>query len=247
MLYLRDVTHEAEVDRMKSEFLATAAHELRTPMTGLHAGIELLLTRDFEAPRRLQMLKMMQRQSVVLRDVVDELLDLARIEARRDADFDYQVLPLDDIVEQTLQDFIAPAVRPEPERQGGLSTARVRVDRQKVAQVLRNLLSNAYKYSPAPQPVTVRLLPAQDRPEGRRVGVEVEDRGIGMDAAQLARVGERFYRADAAGHVPGTGLGITIVQEILGLMGGSLTITSQPGVGTTATVWLPVAAADATA
>jgi signal transduction histidine kinase len=116
-------------------------------------------------------------------------------------------------------------------------------DRGKLRQVLFNLLSNAYKYSTAPSAVTVRLLrdDGDDEVGGgvARVGLAVTDRGIGMTPEQAARVFERFYRADPSGTVLGTGLGMSIVREIVQLHGGQVALDSQPGEGTTATVWLP--------
>jgi signal transduction histidine kinase len=106
------------------------------------------------------------------------------------------------------------------------------------------VLSNAYKYSPEGGPVTLRLVSDADfRQPDRPVlwGVCVKDHGIGLTAEQLARVGERFYRADASGNIPGTGLGMAIVKEILELLGGRLQIDSQPGQGSQVTLWLPLA------
>uniref|UniRef100_UPI0013D4F11B sensor histidine kinase n=1 Tax=Klebsiella aerogenes TaxID=548 RepID=UPI0013D4F11B len=90
----------------------------------------------------------------------------------------------------------------------------VHVDPAKLGQALRNLLSNAYKYSPGGGSVTLRLL----RHGAGEVDIEVEDRGIGMNAEELERVTERFYRADRSGAIPGTGLGMAIVKEIVELM-----------------------------
>jgi signal transduction histidine kinase len=247
LLHLRDITHESEVDRMKSEFLSTAAHELRTPMTSIHACVELMLARDFDAPRRRQMLGVMQRQSHALRDLVDELLDLARIEARGSLDLEFANVDLAGLVLQAALDFAPPAGRTRPEVDSLAGALTVHADRLKTVQVLRNLLSNAYKYSAANTPVRLRLLPVQAGPAGLRAGFEVQDRGVGMSASALARVGERFYRAEASGPVSGTGLGISIVQDILALMGGSLALRSEPGQGTTATVWLPFVPAASTA
>jgi two-component system sensor histidine kinase VicK len=241
LLYLRDITHESEVDRMKSEFLSTAAHELRTPMTSIHACIELLMSRDFNEARRQQMLAVMQRQSLVLMQVVNELLDLARIEARGAAGFNLEACALEDVLELGVHDFALPLGRSAPQMDfppQPLQLPQVRIDRDKTAQVLRNLLSNAYKYSPPGSGVSLRLLLDSAR---ARAGFEVQDHGVGMSPEQLARVGERFYRADTSGHVAGTGLGVSIVREIVSLMNGELVLHSELGVGTRATVWLPLA------
>ncbi|MDL2338207.1 MAG: PAS domain-containing sensor histidine kinase [Pseudomonadota bacterium] len=240
LLYVRDVTHESEVDRMKSEFLTTAAHELRTPMTTISGCIELLLAREFDAARRQELLGMAHRQSDVMVTIIDQLLDFARIEARRGADFEFEMIPLGDLLQQALGDFAVPAGRLAPELLDTPDSGWVLVDRGKALQVVRNLLSNAYKYSSSGA-VQVRLLAKQPGSAGERLGFQVSDHGIGMTPEQLARVCERFYRADASGHVSGTGLGMSIVQEIVTLMGGTLELESLPNQGTTVTVWLPCA------
>jgi len=122
------------------------------------------------------------------------------------------------------------------------------IDLNKMRQALGNVLSNAYKYSPDGGPVAVRLVagppPAPGSGVTPTVGIEVRDSGIGMTAEQLARVSERFYRADASGNIPGTGLGMSIVKEIIELLGGRLGLASEPGKGTAVTLWLPLAHAD---
>ena len=113
-------------------------------------------------------------------------------------------------------------------------------------QALRNELSNAYKYSPAGGAVRISLFSA-DAAAGSglpaQVGIRVADHGLGMTPEQLARVCDRFYRADSSGNIPGTGLGMSIVKEIIELHGGQLLIESTIGAGTTVTLWLPAASA----
>lgn len=237
VLLLRDITHETEVDQMKSEFLATAAHELRTPMASIFGFTELMLMRPMPPERQRQTLETVHRQTVLMIQIVNELLDLARIEARRGKDFHIETLELGALVRDVVGDFSPPAGREPPQVEfqgpGPDLPLRVRGDRQKLTQAIGNVLSNAYKYSPAGGPVTLRLAaPAV---------LAVRDHGIGMTAAQLARVCERFYRADASGAIPGTGLGMAIVKEIVELHGGTLALASEPGQGTTVTMALPAA------
>jgi signal transduction histidine kinase len=119
-------------------------------------------------------------------------------------------------------------------------TRWVRADRSKLTQALLNVLANAYKYSPKGGAVELEVLDApatEDQPV--RIGLRVVDHGIGMSPEQVARVCERFYRADASGSIPGTGLGMSIVKEIVGLHGGEVEIASQMGTGTTVTLWIP--------
>lgn len=245
VLYLRDVTHETEVERIKSEFLSTAAHEMRTPMASIIGFSELLLMRSYPPARQAELLQTVHRQAQRMASIVDELLDLARIEARRGKDFLIERVDLSQLVEEALRDFGVPTERARPEW-SPVAPAQwvVEVDRSKLLQALNNVLSNAYKYSPEGGPVEVSLVSVLDDPGDHAhpmVGIRVVDHGIGLKPEQLARMGERFWRADTSGRIPGTGLGVSIVQEILHLLGGRLEFTSTHGQGTSATLWLPVA------
>ena len=243
VLHMRDVTHETEVDRMKSEFLSTAAHELRTPMTSIYGFVELMLLREMSPERRGDVLRTVQRQSSLMIAILNELLDLARIEARQGKDFKLETLDLADLSQDAIRNFSPPEGRTAPswtEAPAGASML-VRVDRLKMQQALGNVLSNAYKYSRAPGEVCLSLVSCTDPARGPMAGVLVQDEGIGMNAEQLARVTERFYRADASGNVPGTGLGMSIVKEVLELQGGRLALSSELGAGTQVTLWLPAA------
>jgi signal transduction histidine kinase len=249
VLSLRDVTHKSEVDQMKSEFLSTAAHEMRTPMASIFGFVELMLHRQLSPERQRDVLETIHRQSQLMINIVNELLDLARIEARRGSDFVLETVDLADLVRDVLHDFNPPQERAVPQLATEAALTTVCVDLNKMRQALSNVLSNAYKYSPGGGAVSVRLVDGPPAAAGTppTVGVEVRDRGIGMTAEQLARVSERFYRADASGSIPGTGLGMSIVKEITELLGGRLALASEPEQGTAVTLWLPTAAATASA
>jgi len=237
VLYFRDVTHETEVDRMKSEFLSTAAHELRTPMASIYGFSELLLARKFSEEQRRDLLETISRQATRMSTIIDELLDLARIEARQSKDFVLEHLPLQALVKQVLNDYNPPTGRTPPELFAGEHPLQVRADRDKLQQAVLNVVSNAYKYSPQGGAVQVRCLLDE---AGQRAGMEISDQGIGMTPEQVARLFERFYRADTSGQIPGTGLGMSIVKEIVELHGGQVDVTSSPGEGTSITLWIPI-------
>ncbi len=233
ILYFRDITHETEVDRMKSEFLTTAAHELRTPMASIYGYTELLLSQQFEEAERMDFLQIIYKQSKLMDLIITELLDLARIEARRGQDFNPRDIDLNELLPQIVAGFKVPDNRQSPGLSVQVEPVRVLVNSLKLSQAVNNLLSNAYKYSTAE--VRIELLQTADA-----AAIRISDRGIGMTPEQLARMGERFYRADATGNIAGVGLGVSIAKEIVELHGGRLEFYSDLGAGTTVTLWLPV-------
>jgi len=242
VMYFRDITHELEVDRMKSEFLAMAAHELRTPMVSIFGFTELLLKRPFTEERRKDMLSTIHRQASVLINLVNELLDLARIESRRGKDFQRERLELQSVIDNTVGSLL---VHNDPRKvECALPAAPVwvDVDRQKMSLALTNVLSNAYKYSPQGGEIALDLV-WRDRNDRSECGIRITDRGLGMTPEQCEKVFERFFRADTSGNIPGTGLGMTIVKEILELHGGQVSVTSELGVGTTVILWVPAVTA----
>jgi len=236
IIYLRDVTHETEVERLKSEFLSTAAHELRTPMASIYGFAELLLTRKVTRVEREEFLNIIFKQSELMVSILNELLDLARIEARQATDFVTESLSLQALVAQLVSSFKLPKGRLPPMIDAGSEALMAVVDRKKASQALLNVLSNAYKYSQAPGLVHIQI-----ESQGPQVVVRISDQGIGMTVAQTERVGERFYRVDSSGKVPGTGLGMSIVTEIMALHHGSVEITSTPGQGTKVNLMFPAA------
>jgi len=239
--YLRDVTREAEVDRMKSEFLSHAAHELRTPMSSVHGFAELLISRDFDAETSRTIARTIHRQSSLLVQMVNELLDLARIEAGRGLDFVMTSERLEPIVRDVVDSMLVPGDDRRAELiPSDAERLLVHVDSGKLRQALTNVLANAFKYSRGSGSIRV-WLPQRRRRGVTEVGIRVSDEGIGMTPEQVSRIFERFYRADPAGDIPGTGLGMTLVNSLVEAMGGQTEVTSELNRGTTVTLWLPVA------
>jgi PAS domain S-box-containing protein len=242
ILYLRDVTQETEVERLKSEFVSTAAHELRTPMASIYGFTELLLKEELSDEERRDFLETVFKQSELMISIINELLDLARIEAQGGKDFTFERVSVEGLVHEIIASFKTPAGRPSPEEPAPNGALWVRADRKKLTQVLINVLANAYKYSPAGGPVGIEFV--HSVPGTPLVGIRITDQGIGMTPKQLGRIFERFYRADTSGKFPGTGLGMSIVHEIVLLHGGEINIDSKFGAGTAVTIWLPADAND---
>jgi len=239
VMFFRDITQESEVDRIKSEFLSTAAHELRTPMASIFGFSELLLAREFDPATQRDLIQTIHRQTQNLINLVNELLDLARIEARGGKTFKMLEQELGPLL---LNALAAQYVPPETHRlvlDLPKIMPKVVVDGEKFQQCLTNVLSNAIKYSP--QGGEIRVSGARRASKGgEQVGVVISDQGLGMTAEQLSHVFDRFYRADTSGAIPGTGLGMSLVKEIMEIFNGEVSIASKPGAGTEVTLWLPL-------
>jgi len=238
IVYFRDITEEMAVDRMKSEFLSTAAHELRTPLASIHGFTELLLEGQYDADTQHELLQTVHDQSRRLATLVNELLDLARIEARAGKDFNIRPQRVQPVIDRVLKAFVSPndsrAVTVIPPS----APLNAAMDEDKIVQALNNVISNAYKYSPGGGAVTLSVIraPLDGRP---MVGISVRDEGLGMTEVQVSRAFERFYRADSNGAIPGTGLGLCLVREIALIHQGTVDIESKLNRGTTVTLWLP--------
>lgn len=239
VLYFRDVTHETEVDKMKSEFLSTAAHELRTPLASILGFSELLLHRDYGLVKSKDMIETIHRQSLNLKKLLDELLDLSRMEARAGKDFYMEKDSLKDIIKQSCFEAEGAFTGRKVEDQSLANWPTLSFDTEKMRQVFRNLLSNAFKYSPENKNVILKTSERENN-GNKQFGVSIIDKGIGMTAEQLSRLGERFYRVDNSGSTPGTGLGVSLANEIVSIHEGEIEFVSPVGKGMAVTVWLPI-------
>ena len=225
----------------KTRFLATLGHEIRTPMTGVLGMAELLQTGELQ-PRQRQQVQAIQRAGEHLLRLVNDALDLARIEAGKltleDAPFDLHDL-LDEVAALLQPLAQAKGLAFHLRREPGTPRA-LRGDAGRVRQVLLNLGSNAIKFTDTGE---VRLCSA---PADDGVRFEVSDTGEGMDAAQLARLFRRFEQAESLRGEQrrnGSGLGLAICKELAAAMAGDIQVSSRPGQGTSFLVHLPLAAA----
>ncbi len=248
ILSLRDVTVEKAVDRMKTEFISTAAHELRTPLTAIQGFSEILLTRrPLTTEQTQRYLRFIHKHAEGLGSIINDLLDISRIESGHGFSFTMRPYALNDVARRKVEEHQASAkdhvLRFEPSE----ATFQVEGDASRMEQLLDNLLSNAVKYSPAGGEVCVRVSApevaetsdASEAPAGTIV-LSVADQGVGIKPEQLEHVFEKFYRAHANdGAIPGTGLGMSIVKHIVEAHHGTVHIESEPDVGTTVIVTLP--------
>jgi len=230
----------AEARRRK--YFVTATHELRTPMASVLGFSELLLKHDFEHDERIEIIRIVHRQATRLVTLINEMLDLARIDGGGKEEFDIRPQDAAAMLEQTLSGLDGLHVSSRIRTSVAPALPQVRADSVKLQQALTNILSNAIKYSAADSAIQVDVFET-DADAGPMVGFRVTDRGIGMTAEQQARIFEPFYRARTDQETAGTGLGMTIFKEIVDLHGGVVRIDSSPGAGTAVLLLLPAVAA----
>ena len=216
------------------EFIAKAAHELRTPITSIYGFAALLKTRRYDPAAVRDLVETIHEQAGRLVQISNELLDLSRIEARGARAFAFEPQQLAPLLERAAAEHAAPgdARRVQVDVEPGLPV--LRLDRLKITLALANILSNACKFSAPGSPVTLRAFR-----EAGRVGIRVTDQGIGMSVEELGHLFERFWRADKASEIPGSGLGMALAREIVQSHGGTIEVQSAPGEGTAITIWLP--------
>ena len=240
---LIDVTHLRRLESHRREFVANVSHELRTPIAAVRGAAETLHTAlETDAAAAAEFAEIILRNALRLQHLVDDLLDLAQIEARTsplDPESVLVAATIDAVLASLHARAAAKGVRLLTDVAADLA---VRAERRALEQVLANLVDNALKYSVAGEPVVVGAMPVTgSRPP--RVRLYVRDAGPGIEARHVERLFERFYRVDAGRSrtAGGTGLGLAIVKHLTEAMGGSVGVVSEPGRGSEFWVELEVA------
>jgi signal transduction histidine kinase len=212
----------AELDSARERFIATASHELRTPIFSLGGFIELIQDEDLDEETRAQFFTQIREQVERLGKLTTRLLDLSRLESGG-LELHPSRADLGEIVEAVSAEFI-PALAAhssELRRLEGEEPAIALCDPERVAQILRVLIDNAIKHTPKGTPISVSVSSS-----GGRARLAVEDSGLGLDPGAVERVFEPFY---TSGAIQGSGLGLAIAHELAERMGGSLEVESSPG------------------
>lgn len=244
IIYLRDISQEAELEEMRSAFMSTAAHELRTPISSILGYAQLLLRRlksdaKPSAQTVQEMAAVIERQSKNMANLVNDLLDLSRLE--------HQIAKGFDLYETSLAGYLRPIIS-HFQMPGDVRSIVMHVDDhlpdvrlhpESFKRLIVNLLSNAYKYSPAGSPIKIHTF-IKRLEDQEYVGIAIEDFGYGISEEDLEHVFERFYRSASIEEISGTGLGLSIAKEIMQAHGGSIDIQSSLGVGTTVTLLFPI-------
>lgn len=235
-LIIQDVTRTKEIDRMKSSLVSTVSHELRTPLAAIKGYTTTLLADDVDWDPKAQreFLEIILSETDRLGDLVNDLLDMSRIEAGS-LTVNRQPCRLPELISQAVQ-----RAQPAPGDRLQLDLPEdlpyISVDPRRMEAVLRNLIENAAKYSSTPLPIFVRA-----RVEGDRLIIRVEDQGPGIPAEHSHRIFESFYRVEngLSRTTPGSGVGLAIAQGFIRAHGGEIWLEPRQK-GTSIAFWLPL-------
>lgn len=225
-----------ELDRMKSEFLSTAAHELRTPLTSILGFSEILVKKKLDEKKQTRFLEIINKEAGDLADIINNLLDVSSIESGRG--FKITKVPTDirgiileniDLFKHQIDKHTFKVNLPD-------DLVKIEADKDKINQVIENLISNAVKFSPEGGEIRVSVEETNDG-----VKIIVTDKGMGISKKDLPHVFERFYRGENASSeaIGGTGLGLAIAKYIIESHKGKIWAESKPGKGSTFSFTLP--------
>lgn len=246
----RDITREVEVDRLKSEFVATVSHELRTPMTSIKGYADLLLlgAAGEITETQARFLETIKQNADRLSILVNDLLEVSRIDQGQ-LNLRFTSVDVQEIFQQVNRHLSGRIKDEEKPMKVGTQVPSglppVRADYDKIIQIVQNLADNAFNYTPVNGTIS---LSAQYVPDDESVIMSVEDSGIGIPDDVRNRIFERFFRGDEYSEVvmdiPGTGLGLAIVRELVNMHGGEIWFSSTVGEGSTFFVKIPIARGD---
>ncbi len=236
---LQDIRHLKELDKMKSEFIAMVAHEVRAPIASLQQQLTVILNRmagDLTVKQE-QLLARAKDKTQGLLTLIGDLLDLSKIEAGMMVQYK-EPLSLQDVIQKVVEWMKAEAEAKRIELQFTAPSGipLIQADRNSMEEIFTNLISNAIKYTPQGGKVSVRVSEA-----GGFVKAVVTDTGIGIKIEDLPRIFDKFYRVKTTEtrQIIGTGLGLSIVKSIVDAHLGTISVESEVGKGTTFTVLLP--------
>ncbi|MCS7283163.1 MAG: ATP-binding protein [Anaerolineae bacterium] len=234
VLMMQDITHLKELDRVKSEFLATVSHDLRTPLTAIRGYVDLLEKVGPLNEQQREFVDRVRRSIAHIAALIGDLLELGRIEA--DYDLEMEPLHLESVIDAVVESFrplleekkLTLYWEPKP-------LPLIRGNPRRLRQVMENLLSNAVKYNREGGWIAV----SADQQDGYII-VRVADSGIGISPEDLPHIFERFYRGQGpeVEEIEGTGLGLAIVKSVIEKHGGRIWVESQPGKGSVFTFLL---------
>ncbi|MEA2021934.1 MAG: ATP-binding protein [Candidatus Caldatribacteriota bacterium] len=230
VVVLNDITEIKKLEKMRSEFVANVSHELRTPLTSIQGFVETLREGAIDDTKKARyFLTIIERQSNRLNNLIEDLLQLSKIESQEIL-MNFQSVNLKELIDQVILEFKEKIENKKHHIKVNIypRLSRLKVDPEQIKTVMRNLLDNAIKYTPDKGEISISVLERE-----KNIYIEVIDNGIGISSKHLNRLFERFYRVDKdrSRELGGTGLGLAIVKHIVQAHGGTIGVESKPGKG----------------
>jgi two-component system sensor histidine kinase NblS len=243
VMIMHDVTRQAELERMKNEFISNVSHELRTPITSIKSYVDTLCNHGEKLDPDIyrEFLQIIDDQADRLMFLVNDVLELSRVE-EGNREFDLHLLDLRQAAEAAIRsvNLMAKDRQIELNLIAAENLPPVLLNEESIERVIINLLTNAIKYTPVGGRIDVRL---EHRAETSEIGCLITDNGIGIPEESLAQIFDRFYRVERKVHtIKGTGLGLTIVKKIIEKHNGRVAVESSLGQGSTFSFFLPTGA-----
>ncbi|MDZ5713325.1 ATP-binding protein [Jeotgalibacillus haloalkalitolerans] len=231
----RDITKDYEVDRMKSELVSTVSHELRTPLSSVLGFAELLLTKEMKPEKQKRYIETIHKEAKRLTNLINDFLDLQRMESGKQ-EYHMEEIKLNELVMEVLEKVSIPSSHALILRDQ-MENSMIKGDRERLTQVMTNLLNNAVKFSPDGGDITVSLHADQSL-----ASFVIEDQGIGIPENEVSKLFQKFKRIDnsESRKIGGTGLGLAICKEIVEKHMGHIFVTSEEGKGAAFHVELPL-------
>jgi signal transduction histidine kinase len=235
----RTIAHEKEILKLKSDFVSSVSHEFKTPITSIKALTERLLEGDVNDPKRMkEYYSVISGEAENLSHLVGNFLDFSKMEEGK-KQYNFEKTDLEKWLEQTVIDFFSKTSRgkykfnvktPDP-------LPPVNIDKNSMKLAVNNLLDNAIRFSSEKSVINVTLEKLDDW-----MLIRVSDKGIGISKDEQSRIFEKFYRGKDAANISstGTGLGLTIVKQIVEAHNGEIGVESEPGKGSSFSVMLPI-------
>ena len=239
LLIIRTIAREREVIGMKSDFVSSVSHELKTPLTSIRALTERLLAGKVKSPEKMhQYYSLIDQDANKLTRLVKNILDFSKIEAGK-KEYSFEATDVSAWLDEAIDDFINDHIhdRIEIKKHFDPDIPSAAIDHEAFFQCLNNLLDNAIKFSPNSKSVDIYL-----QKKSEFVVIRVQDRGIGIPKKDLDRIFDRFFQCTPSSRqsVKGTGLGLALVKHTVEAHGGRISVKSSPGHGSTFTIFLPI-------
>jgi len=226
VLILRDISREKQITRLRADFISNVTHELKTPLTSIYMYAESMLLNRVKSSSKKEYISIIIKESLRLKRMINNILEFSKMEEGK-SEYRFVETNLAMVLEECINEMDYWLEAEKFDLQTELDeNITAKIDSDRIKQAFGNLLNNAIKYSDAIKKICIRLFK-----EAGNIYIEVEDQGLGIADDQLSRIFDKFYRVEQNENISGTGLGLSVVKEIVEMHHGKILVKSQPGKG----------------